>query len=267
MESTMNTSEPKEPSFITILGRAFTIMEELLKSDKPLGVSELARLTGIPKANTFRIMKTLEELKAVSPKEDGYILGSKMIELGAGAKHNDEFMLVAKPYLLKLSKTCEETVNLGIMFQDYVLFIHTELAEQRSLVASLPPVTPLYCCSVGKIFLAYQTNKELEHYFKVHHPIKRTINTRTTKEALLQESEKIRRDGIAHDHEEYDYGLSCIAAPIFLGENLAAGISLSGPTSRLQYKGYAFLEKELKATAEALSKEATLKKVVLPDLS
>lgn len=263
----MNTSEPKEPSFITILGRAFTIMEELLKSDKPLGVSELARLTGIPKANTFRIMKTLEELKAVSPKEDGYILGSKMIELGAGAKHNDEFMLVAKPYLQKLSKTCEETVNLGIMFQDYVLFIHTELAEQRSLVASLPPVTPLYCCSVGKIFLAYQTNKELEHYFKVHHPIKRTINTRTTKEALLQESEKIRRDGIAHDHEEYDYGLSCIAAPIFLGENLAAGISLSGPTSQLQYKGYAFLEKELKATAEALSKEATLKKVVLPDLS
>lgn len=263
----MNTSEPKEPSFITILGRAFTIMEELLKSDKPLGVSELARLTGIPKANTFRIMKTLEELKAVSPKEDGYILGSKMIELGAGAKHNDEFMLVAKPYLQKLSKTCEETVNLGIMFQDYVLFIHTELAEQRSLVASLPPVTPLYCCSVGKIFLAYQTNKELEHYFKVHHPIKRTINTRTTKEALLQESEKIRRDGIAHDHEEYDYGLSCIAAPIFLGENLAAGISLSGPTSRLQYKGYAFLEKELKATAEALSKEATLKKFVLPDLS
>lgn len=263
----MNTSEPKEPSFITILGRAFTIMEDLLKSDKPLGVSELARLTGIPKANTFRIMKTLEELKAVSPKEDGYILGSKMIELGAGAKHNDEFMLVAKPYLQKLSKTCEETVNLGIMFQDYVLFIHTELAEQRSLVASLPPVTPLYCCSVGKIFLAYQTNKELEHYFKVHHPIKRTINTRTTKEALLQESEKIRRDGIAHDHEEYDYGLSCIAAPIFLGENLAAGISLSGPTSRLQYKGYAFLEKELKATAEALSKEATLKKVVLPDLS
>lgn len=263
----MNTSEPKEPSFITILGRAFTIMEELLKSDKPLGVSELARLTGIPKANTFRIMKTLEELKAVSPKEDGYILGSKMIELGAGAKHNDEFMLVAKPYLQKLSKTCEETVNLGIMFQDYVLFIHTELAEQRSLVASLPPVTPLYCCSVGKIFLAYQTNKELEHYFTVHHPIKRTINTRTTKEALLQESEKIRRDGIAHDHEEYDYGLSCIAAPIFLGENLAAGISLSGPTSRLQYKGYAFLEKELKATAEALSKEATLKKVVLPDLS
>jgi len=95
----MNTSEPKEPSFITILGRAFTIMEELLKSDKPLGVSELARLTGIPKANTFRIMKTLEELKAVSPKEDGYILGSKMIELGAGAKHYQR--LVRKQSILE----------------------------------------------------------------------------------------------------------------------------------------------------------------------
>lgn len=167
----MNTSEPKEPSFITILGRAFTIMEELLKSDKPLGVSELARLTGIPKANTFRIMKTLEELKAVSPKEDGYILGSKMIELGAGAKHNDEFMLVAKPYLQKLSKTCEETVNLGIMFQDYVLFIHTELAEQRSLVASLPPVTPLYCCSVGKSSLPIRQIKNWSTILKFTTPL------------------------------------------------------------------------------------------------
>ena len=93
----MNTSEPKEPSFITILGRAFTIMEELLKSDKPLGVSELARLTGIPKANTFRIMKTLEELKAVSPKEDGYILGSKNDRAGRWSKHNDEFVGLPNP--------------------------------------------------------------------------------------------------------------------------------------------------------------------------
>ena len=101
----MITSEPKEPSFITILGRAFTIMEELLKSDKPLGVSELARLTGIPKANTFRIMKTLEELKAVSPKEDGYILGSKMI--GAGRLEPNimmKFMLVVQTLPPKIIK-------------------------------------------------------------------------------------------------------------------------------------------------------------------
>lgn len=167
----MNTSEPKEPSFITILGRAFTIMEELLKSDKPLGVSELARLTGIPKANTFRIMKTLEELKAVSPKEDGYILGSKMIELGAGAKHNDEFMLVAKPYLQKLSKTCEETVNLGIMFQDYVLFIHTELAEQRSLVASCLPLHHFTVAQLEKSSLPIRQIKNWSTILKFTTPL------------------------------------------------------------------------------------------------
>ena len=128
----MNTSEPKEPSFITILGRAFTIMEELLKSDKPLGVSELARLTGIPKANTFRIMKTLEELKAVSPKEDGYILGSKMIELGAGAKHNDEFMLVAKPYLQKYQRLVRKQSILESCFR-IMYFLST-----RNLQSSAP---------------------------------------------------------------------------------------------------------------------------------
>jgi DNA-binding IclR family transcriptional regulator len=264
MESDM--TEQKEPSFISILGRAFSIMEQLLRSPEPLGISELSRITGIPKANTFRIIKTLEELNAVTPKGDGYVLGSKMIELGAGAKHNDEFMSLAIPYLQELSKTCEETVNLGILFHNHVLFVHTELAEQRSLVAALPPVTSLYCCSIGKVFLAYKTDEELEQYFADVQPVERTINTQLTKEQFLRERDEIRRTGIAHDHEEYDYGLSCVAAPVFLNKELIAGISLSGPTSRLEFKGYDRLEKELKATAAALSKEATLKKVILPDI-
>lgn len=168
-----------------------------------------------------------------------------MIELGAGAKHNDEFMLVAKPYLQNYQRLVRKQSILESCFR--IMYFYPHGTCRAALPSGFPAsrYTTLLLLS-WKIFLAYQTNKELEHYFKVHHPIKRTINTRTTKEALLQESEKIRRDGIAHDHEEYDYGLSCIAAPIFLGENLAAGISLSGPTSRLQYKGYAFLERNLK---------------------
>jgi DNA-binding IclR family transcriptional regulator len=262
----MATHDVKEPSFISILGRAFSIMDQLLMSDKPLGVSELSRKTNIPKANTFRILKTLEKLSAITPEGDGYVLGSKMMELGAGAKRDNQFVSLAIPFLQKLSKTCGETVNLGVPFHNNVLFIHTVLAEQRSLVASLPPITPLYCCSIGKIFLAYLTNAEFQQYFSVTRFEKRTIHTKVEREQFIQECGTILREGISHDHEEYDYGLSCIAAPIFLDKQLVAGISLSGPTSRLQFKGYAFLENELKTTAKAISDEVTHKKAVLPDI-
>ena len=262
----MNPNDMKEPTFISILGRAFSIMEQLLMSDEPMGVSQLSRETGIPKANTFRIVKTLEELNAISPEGDGYVLGSKMIELGTGAKKNDQFVSLAIPFLQKLSAACGETVNLGIPFRNSILVLHTELAEQRSLVASLPPITPLYCSSIGKIFLARKTDAELVQYFAETQPRKRTVHTIVTPERFLGEREAILREGISHDREEYDYGLSCMAAPVFLRGQLAAGISLSGPTSRLQYKGYPQLEEKLQATAKALSEELTRKGAALPDI-
>lgn len=63
----MNTITPTDPVFISILGRAFEIMERLLCSDLPMGVSQLSRETGIPKANTFHILKCWKRLVQNKP--------------------------------------------------------------------------------------------------------------------------------------------------------------------------------------------------------
>ena len=61
-----------------------------------------------------------------------------------------------------------------------------------------------------------------------------TDHTITTVAALRSELTKVRERGYAMDHEELEYGLTCIGAPILnqKGEAVAA-ISLSGPTSRM----------------------------------
>lgn len=104
----MTTREPKEPTFISILGRAFNILEQLLMSEDPIGISELSRKTGIPKANTFRIVKTLEDLNAITPEGSGYVLGNKMIELGAGAKKITNFFPLPIPFLANFQKLAEK---------------------------------------------------------------------------------------------------------------------------------------------------------------
>ena len=76
------------PNFVAILGRAFQIMDCILESPEPIGVSQISKLTEIPKANTFRILKTLEELDAITEIGDGYVLSTQLIKYGNGAKRH-----------------------------------------------------------------------------------------------------------------------------------------------------------------------------------
>lgn len=64
--------------------------------------------------------------------------------------------------------------------------------------------------------------------------------------------------GTAHDREEYEYGLTCMAKGVYFKGMLIAGVSLSGPTSRLEHKGMERLEEALADVADALAAEPGL---------
>ncbi len=74
-------NQEEGPTFITILERAFCIMDCLLKSSQPMGISPLSKMTKIPKANTFHIIKTLTALDAVTPIGEGYIFSVKVLKI------------------------------------------------------------------------------------------------------------------------------------------------------------------------------------------
>jgi IclR family transcriptional regulator, KDG regulon repressor len=62
-----------------------------------------------------------------------------------------------------------------------------------------------------------------------------TGNTIADKETLGKHLAQVRKNGFAMDQEEIEEGLSCIAAPIKNHRaKVIAGISVSGPTSRMQ---------------------------------
>ena len=104
----------------------------------------------------------------------------------------------------------------------------------------------MYCSSIGKVFLANMNNKELEDYFSNEDFNLRTVNTITSMEKFLDEKDTILGKNIAYDNEEYEYGLTCISAPIYnFNKEIVACISISGPTSRLKFKGLEKIENKL----------------------
>lgn len=250
----MKAKSESNSNFITILDRAFKVLDCILDSPEPVGVSQLSKITQIPKANVFRILKTLEALDAIVPVGDGFALGSRLIKYGNGAKQHNRLVPLVTPCMQKLCKDVGETINLGVQYKNEVLVIHTELADMNTLVAFLSPVTPLFCSSIGKHFLAQMSDDELENYFETQEITLRTVNSITTKDGFIKEREEILSTGIAYDREEYDYGLSCLAAPVKNKDGKTiAGLSISGPTSRLSFKGLNELEEKLRAAANELS--------------
>ena len=96
----------------------------------------------------------------------------------------------------------------------------------RQVFAVDPPVgasSECYCSAVGKCLLAFSQDIDLGVYER--HPMKaHTEHTITTLSVLRSELAKVRERGYAMDHEELEYGLACIGAPILSrsGEAVAA---------------------------------------------
>ena len=113
---------------------------------------------------------------------------------------------------------------------------------------------PMYCTGVGKAILAFlpEAEKRLIVENTVYEMF--TPHTLHTPQALLADLELIRNRGYAFDEEEHELGISCIAAPIKNKQGIAyAAISISAPTSRLEYEKKLLLAKKICVAAERIS--------------
>ena len=243
---------------IPMLEKAFEILEYMSKKNQEYSLSEMAHDLDIPKTTVFRIVTTMQKWGYLEKTMDQekYRLGKSLIKMGLCAASGIDITDIATPHINKLSREVGESTNLGILYENEVLTIANAKGEDFYLISRLIPMSPLNCSAMGKQFLAEFPKDRLLEYFKGSKPEKRTVNSIVTLERFLEEKEGITSDGISYDREEYEYGLTCMAAPIRDGKGrLVAAISVSGPTTRLQHKGMDMLRKALVDTSEEITKE------------
>lgn len=246
-----------EKYIMPMLERTFEILEYMYTVNEELSLSTISQELNIPKTTVFRIILTMEKWGYVEKVDDQekYKLGKALIKIGQQAASGIDITDIAMPYLTELSKEVGESANLGILYENQVLSLGNSKGEDFYLISKLIPLSPLNCSSMGKQYLAEFSDKELEDYFQSSKPQKRTVNSITTLEDFLALKDEIKQEGISYDREEYEYGLTCIAAPVRDKQgSIVAAISISGPTTRLQYKGEKMLKDAIKKTSLAISK-------------
>ncbi|MDD4438268.1 MAG: IclR family transcriptional regulator [Tissierellia bacterium] len=242
---------------IPMVDKTFEIIEYMYQKDGKIGISQISKELNLPKATIYRILTTLRKWGYVEKTEelDKYMLGKSFIKLGSKVSSENDITSIAVPLINKLAKETGESINLGILYNSEVVTVYNTKGEDFYLISNLIPVSPLNCSAMGKLFLSKFSDKDLKEYFESNKPEKRTVNSISDLSGFLKLKEEIERDGISYDKEEYEYGLSCIAAPIYdANKNIIAAISISGPTTRLNYKGRENLQNLLISTAKEISK-------------
>jgi IclR family transcriptional regulator, KDG regulon repressor len=220
------------------------------------GVSDLARATGMDKAMTHRILRTLmrEQWVVQNLETRLYSLGPTLRDIGNLQQSRADVLKAAEPVLDALVERFNETVLLSNRHRLFhVVELVRECTREVRVVSEVGRRIPLYCGAAGKTLAAFDHPSVLEQLLaadlKVYTP-----NTIADREALKAELEETRRRGWGFENQEYTPGASGIGAPIWSGAGCITGaIAIRAPSMRLSFKEAAAMAPSLMKAAADIS--------------
>jgi DNA-binding IclR family transcriptional regulator len=233
--------------------RATKILDYIGNNTNEVRLTAISNDLEINMSTIHSIIATLEKAGYISQNKNNhkYSLGKKLFELGKVYEGKMSFTALARPYLKKLADKFDETVQLGVLSNDKVLYIDKiESKHSLRMTCQMGSKDELHSSATGKLLLAYLKDKEVDKLLNKKLE-KYTENTITDPKKLKEELDKIKKQGFALDKEEAEVGLNCAAAPVkdSFG-NVIAAIGISTPTSRIS-------EAQLMEIKDNLIKEAS----------
>lgn len=219
---------------IQSVDRAVTVLE-LLARNGWSGVTEIAEALDVHKSTSFRLLNTLENRGLVEQHPDSglYHLGFALVHLARAVTVGPDVARRTRGSCEWLAERTSETITLSVMEAGECITIDQILAASGVISRSwLGRRNPLHCTSPGKVFLAYQPPDRQAALTAGPHKryTEHTIVDPATMRAAL---EQVRQDGYATNFEEFEEGLTAIAAPVFTADGrVQASISVSGPSYR-----------------------------------
>lgn len=242
---------------IKSLDRAMDIFA-YLSQGQGLALSAIAEDTGQSPATVYRVLVTLEGkgLVEFDPVDQLWHIGAEAFAIGARFLRRTSLVERARPVLRDLMEATGETANLGVERDGSVLFV-SQVETHASIRAFFPPGTlsPMHSSGIGKALLSMMDDTRQRRIIAAHGLERFTPFTLTQPKALTEDLREARERGYAIDNEEKNEGMRCIAAPVFdLNGEAVAGISVSGPTSRVSRHGLQAFSQPVLEAAQALTR-------------
>lgn len=219
-----------------VLRKVFRILDVIRDNPAGLNLTAISKSARLNKATAYRLLSELE--RAGYLFRDGsrrYTVGLKLAQFSNPMNFESRLREAAHPALEALWKETHETVNLGVLHQETVLYVDVIQSPHIFRLASkIGMHRPVYCTALGKILMAFLPEEDCEELLKSLSFVAYTPRTITNVVSLRRELEITRGRAYAVDEQESVQGARCIGAPIFNPEGVAAAaISIAGPVTRI----------------------------------
>jgi DNA-binding IclR family transcriptional regulator len=229
--------------------RAFSILEQVARSEQPLGLMELAMRLDTDKSAAQRSLAFLEE-RGMVRRDFGskkYRIGPGLLSLSAIAIRKADLPQVAQPYLARLRDVTGETVSLHVRVGDERVCIAG--AESPHVIQRVLTVgEPVSLClgPTGKVILAFLAEADRAAI---------VARAKMASPRFERDLAQARKDGYLIVTSDRTPGVGAISAPVFDAHGAVAAITIAGPEERLTPEGMERVAGALVEACAAVSAE------------
>lgn len=257
-ESRLKTLDPGRTATpaVQVIERMFALIDVLASREDAISLKDISEKTGLHPSTAHRILNDLAIGRFVERPQPGcYRLGMRLLELGNLVKGRLNVRDAALLPMRELHKRIQQPVNLSLRQGDEIVYVERAFSERSGMqvVRAIGGRAPLHLTSVGKLFLAADDAQRLRAYADRTGLHGHTKNSITQLPALERELAKVRQYHYAHDNEELELGVRCMAAGIHDDQGkLVAGLSISAPASRMDEAWLAKLQETARDISHTL---------------
>jgi IclR family acetate operon transcriptional repressor len=236
--------------------RAFQLVEALAAEARPMGVTDLARVSGLSLGTIHRLLRTLVDLGYVRQDQSrSYALGLAFVRLGERAASG--LASWSRPLLEEVAREVGESVNLAALENDQVVYIaHVPSSRSMRTFTEVGSRVAAHSTGVGKAMLSQLDERDVRALLGRTGMPGPTAHTLTEPDKMTAALRQVVRHGFALDEQEQELGVRCVAVPV-VGAVPPLAVSVSGPRSRMTDELVQRAVPLLQAVATAIADETT----------
>lgn len=224
------------PETLSTVKRAFEVVDTLREMEGAR-VTELAEEHDIAPSTAHKYLATLDQEGFAVKEGDVYHVGLDFLDLGTYAKNRKPGYRLSTEKVREIAEETGERAQFVVEEHGRGIYLHTEASNSGAVLMDRRNGIHRYLHSTasGKAILAHLPDDRVNEIIDEHGLPAETEQTITDRDALFEELERIREDGVAYNDEESVEGLRSVGVPVKGSDGFVFGsLSVSGPSNRLK---------------------------------
>ena len=210
-----NDSRPDGTEFIESLDRGLRVIQSFATDHRPMTLSDIAKVSNLPRATVRRILKTLQTSGFVAGDDRLFSLTPRILILASTYLASNQISTVMQPLMDEVSTKAKEICSLAVLDGDEVVFVaRASPARVFPAGVDIGYRLPAFCTSVGRVLLGRLSNDELSETINATKMKPLTSETITDRSLVIATIITDRNKGYSLVDLEAEEGFRSISVPI-----------------------------------------------------